>query len=157
MQPTVAEVKPLLNAMLQRYSATGYAGQFQLHQRGDMFHVVPISRRSENGQDVSYDAILSTELSFAPTEEKSALEALQGLTEDLQRFTGVTVLVGTVPTNLLNQTKFVESGGFGSARSQLIRILASTGQRLSWRLLYGPNDPVRFVLNVHMVPPVGSN
>lgn len=151
-RPSDKAMKPVLAAMLHKYSATGYAGKFELSQTGTMLHVIPISRRAEDGQEVPYEAILSTQLSFAATGvEKSAFDALSGLTQDLQRATGVSVLLGTVPTNLLTTTKVVDWTGSASARTELVRILMLTGQPLSWLLFYDPNAPGMFVLNIHLL------
>lgn len=148
--PSAMAMKPVLTAVVRQYYATGYAGKFDVLQNGDMFHIMPISRRAENGWEEPYDALLSTELSIvASGTEPSAMDALADLAENLRVATGTSVVLGTLPVNLLNSTKVPEWSGHTAARSELTRILTSTGRRLSWRLLYDAKG--LFVLNVHML------
>ena len=57
-----------------------------------------------------------------------------------------------MPLNLLSRTDVASPPPHSEARSELLRILRSTGATLSWRLLYDPNGAGAFYLNIHAVP-----
>lgn len=150
--PIEQQLERILTALVQEYRPTSYAGQFQVSRTENMFHIIPVSRRVIGGQDVPYAAILNTELSFVAREpDEPVTQALEELCQELGRVAGITVIVGTVPTNVFDQTRVKGYTGKAAGRSHLVRILASTARSLSWQFFYDPNGAGMFVLNIHLV------
>jgi len=60
--------------------------------------------------------------------------------------------LATIPDNLVSQTTVTTAAGTGTAREELVRILDATGRRLSWRLsrrlLFDPDEPEGYCLNI---------
>lgn len=146
------QVTSILGSLLERYRANGYPGDFQVERTGTVFHVVPTGRLSREGRNEAFQSILSTTLEIEPTgtEPQSAIEALRNLVDSLGRTTDVPVVLGTIPTNLLRQSTVASNPGTRSAREELVRILASTGQGVSWQLFFG-NEPEVWALNIYLV------
>lgn len=142
----------ILDSLVEQYRGTGYPGNFRIERTGSVFHVVPTEHRSRAGQDEPFQPILSTPLQFQPTgTEQSALEALQHLVDALGRANNIRVGLATIPTNVLHQTKVTTDFGTRTAREELVRILAATGRQLSWRLMFDPNEPQTWFLNISIV------
>jgi hypothetical protein len=143
----------VLTRLLQQYRSTDYAHSFRLQKTDAIYHIVPMGRRGESGGDEDYEAILSSDVPLVRREgPHSALEALTHLVNMVQQTAGVSVEIATVPVNLLNRTEVSDPPAHSPARSELLRILRSTGEQLSWRLLYDPNGNGKFYLNIHSVP-----
>jgi hypothetical protein len=61
---------------------------------------------------------------------------------------GTRVVLGLVPTALLSQMQVEEGADAEQARMVLMRLLAASKRRLSWRLLYSPMEGT-YYLNIH--------
>jgi hypothetical protein len=77
---------------------------------------------------------------------------LNEITATLRRTAGLSVDLGTIPTNALARATISVHATDEPARAVLARTLAATGARLSWALYYGPDTPSYYVLNIHGVP-----
>lgn len=153
----------VLSAMLASYNQSGNGDEFHLMQAGDVSHVVPKSSRGPDGMLRSRQSRLGTPVtveSVAPDEEgRTAFEMLQLVLEQVPDVAGMPkVGLGTAPINLLMQSRLHDGAMNEPARDVLVRILAATGARLSWRLLCTPGGGTYRVcaFNVHHVPPAPS-
>ena len=141
----------ILESLLQEYRSQGYGGDFHIEKTGSLFHVVPGERRSRDGRDEAFQPILSTVLQIQATRaEQSALDALQELVDTLGRTAQARVGLMTFPANLLAQSRVTANAGTRTAREELVRILAATGRRLSWKLFFDPNEPEGWYLNIYV-------
>jgi len=61
--------------------------------------------------------------------------------------TGIKVLLGIAPLNLMAQTQVSVGGENVSARSLLSQTLHATGRPLEWKLLYDAGEP-SYMLNL---------
>lgn len=139
----------ILESLVQEYRSQGYGGDFHIEKTGSLFHVVPSERRSRDGRDEAFQPILSTVLQIQGTRaEQSALEALRELVDTIGRTVQARIGLATVPTNLLVQSRVTANAGTRTAREELVRILATTGRRLSWQLFFDPNEPEGWYLNI---------
>jgi hypothetical protein len=114
---------------------------------------VPVGRRNKNGTEEDYEAILSSDVPFVRRgEPRSAHVALQDLVKTVQRLRGV-VIEFQGAERLLVETKVSDPPApHGVARSKLLRILRSTGYRLSYQVIYDPIFDGRFYTWVDSVP-----
>ena len=152
--PAVGQSSPdrgLLETLLDRYHSSGLpGGTFRLLQVGSGFHVIPATLRNAQGALEPRTALLDTAISIADA-QRNALQMVQAITNALTESAGIRVVPGTMPTNLLHQTR-VQGGAQGEvARSVLLRTLGASKLRLSWRLLCTPGSAPRCALNVHGV------
>lgn len=143
----------ILRQLLREYETTAYPGHFRLVTTGESFHIIPVAYRGPSGGPEPYQALLDTELSFLSSNGKRpAIDALQDLVDAVSGATGIKVVLGAVPSNLLQDAAVPEVSGTRTARAELARVLESTQQRLSWLLLTMPEEPPQFVLNIVVVP-----
>lgn len=137
-------------SLLATYGTTGNPGQFDLISTGDIHHVVPQAIRARDGGLQQQPSILDVLVTMA-AQERTAEEAITFALRQVADQTGIPVLLGTVPHNLLLQTK-VETAVFEqSARQVLLKILSATGQRISWQLFFDPGLSV-YVFNARILP-----
>jgi hypothetical protein len=148
----------LLGALLDQYHQTGYAGRFRLVRTGLVYHVVPAMTRDETGVLRPYGSILDRKISL-PDREVSGLEMLESIEAALKESGEPRLQMGTQAINAFGRVRVRSAAHDESARSVLVRMLASFNPRLrfSWRLLCGPQKGSgTCFLNLHHVPPVPS-
>jgi hypothetical protein len=149
--PVPPNLQTAVRRVVAKYNASGLAGEFQVVEDGALLHVVPMRIRNRLGVVENQRSLLDTKLTI-DARDRSALEMLQAFVEALTQASGSHVSLGTVPLNLLAQTRV--SGGANDERAGtiLMRTLAATGATLSWRLFYGPEEArPGYALNVHML------
>ncbi|MGE5359640.1 MAG: hypothetical protein ACM3NQ_11530 [Bacteroidales bacterium] len=144
---------PVLRGLLEAYASTGYAGVFALVQTGTAFHVVPAMSRNSSGVLETRQSMLDAKISLAD-EDRTVYGMLEAITGAVSLSTGIKLWTGTVPLNLFGQLHVRGGASNETARTVLLRTLASTGRKFSWRLLRGPQPSGWNVLNVHAVPVV---
>jgi hypothetical protein len=142
-----AQAFSLLEGLLQQHRAKGYGGNFRIDKTDRVFHVVPTQRRSRSGKDETFQALLDTPVQIESTEQ-SAMDVVRRLVVALRGSTDIPVVLGSVPENLLAHTTVKPDSEMKPAREELVSVLASTGQALSWQLLFG-NEPEIWVLNIY--------
>ena len=146
------QLKDVLTALLRTYRSTPYPHNFRLLETDGIYNIVPVGRRNKSGTEEAYEAILSSDVPFVRRgEPRSAYVALQDLAETVQRSRGVVVRAGA-PANLLPETKISDPPAHGVARSELLRILRSTGRPLTYQVIYDPIFGGRFYIEVDAVP-----
>jgi hypothetical protein len=146
------QLEDVLTALLRSYRSTPYPHSFRLLKTDGIYNIVPVGRRNKSGREEAYEAILSSEVPFVRGgEPRSAYEALVYLAKAVQRSRGVEVLAEG-PPNILSRSKVSDPPAYGVARSELLRILRSTGQRLTYQLLYNPVLDGSFAIEVTTVP-----
>jgi hypothetical protein len=143
------EIRSVIQKLLDAHAETNNPGRFRVLQEGEMFHVIPIQVRGSSGSLVSVNSILDTPISF-PEQERTVMETLEIIANSVSKATGMKVITGTVPMNLLFNTSSRQGATNEKAKDALINALKATNTKLSWRLLYGPGWKW-YVLNVHWV------
>jgi hypothetical protein len=153
--PTRTPQEALLGALLDQYHQSGYAGTFRLVRTGLVYHVVPAMTRDETGVLRPYGSILDRKISL-PDREVDGFEMFASFVDAVKRSGEPRLELGTLPFSGLGRIRLRTGAYEESARSVLMRILASLHPRLSWRLLCSPGDGEACSLNVHEVKPVSS-
>ena len=156
LPPTGATASPqdaLLGALLDQYRQSGYAGTFRLERTGLAYHVVPAMARDETGVLRPYGSILDRRISL-PDREVNGFEMFASIVAAVKGSGEQRLVLGVVPISGLGQIRVRIAADDESARSVLVRTLASIHPRLSWQLLCGPGDGGSCALNIHEVLPV---
>jgi hypothetical protein len=145
----------LLQQLLNEYHLTGHPGVFRLAQTDGVFHVIPHESRNSEGRFVTLASLLDARISI-PEGDRSAFGMLGLISEAVSKSAAATLTVGTVPLNVMMQTRVQGGANNESARTVLLRTLAASNQKLSWKLLCGPGETPECALNIHVVQQVAS-
>jgi hypothetical protein len=146
-------IASVLKDLLQTYNDSGKVLGFRLDRTGEAYHIIPVSHRDATGSLVSTSPLLDATISIG-AQERTALQMVEAFVNAVSRATGTKVSVGTVPLNLLMQTRVQGVATDGTARKILFDALQATGRKLSWRLLCDP-APGDCALNVRIVEAAG--
>lgn len=156
-----SQVADVLERALSHHRTNGNAGDFKVLQDGLAIHIVPFRVRGPAGEWVEQKPILDTPITL-PERERSGLELVGLVCSEITRASGVTVIEGTMPFNLLAQQTVVSGADNEPARAVLVRAFsalswrepalnANLGHRkLAWQLFYDADTP-QYVLNLHIV------
>jgi hypothetical protein len=143
-------VPGVLASLVHEYNGSSYPGRFTMTITGAVFHVVPAQateRETAMGAPVS---LLDAPIHLEGT-ERTMSEAIEAVNHALTEATGETVTL-SYPAALFEGRRLVVGAEWEPARDGLVRILASSRQRLSWRLLYDAAKKT-YALNVHVIRP----
>lgn len=140
-----------VRAALGAYAAGDPAARFALREDAGLLQVVPLETRDATGRAVAATSALDARIALAP-KPRTALEALDEILERLSAALGQPVGRGAAPLAALAGRKIALSAEGEPAREVLARLVAATGMRLSWRLLYDPGLR-EYALNLAEVAP----
>jgi hypothetical protein len=144
------DVRPVLEKLVDDYHLTGNPGRFGIVQTGAMFHIVPVATRDATGRQVASRSLLDAKIAV-PTGQRSALEVIDVVARAVGNLHGISIGVGMVPVNLLNQVRLDESAISDDARTVLVRTLAAAPMPLSWQIFCEPAPSRLCALNIHSV------
>ena len=137
----------LVNAVLKADSESNRQKTFRVFQSEYGLHVVPTWSRNVAGESMAIRPVLDARITLAG-DAMSAHKFLELFCAAVSEATGTTMVLATVPRNLL-LTRTVTLGVKNErAREVLIRVLQELGVPLTWRLLYSPSQPQGFYLNI---------
>lgn len=137
----------LVNAVLKADSESNRQKTFRVFQSEYGLHVVPTRSRNVAGESMAIRPVLDARITLAG-DGVSARKFLEMFCAAVSEATGTTMVLATVPRNLL-LTRTVTLGVKNErARQVLIRVLQELGVPLTWRLLYSPSQPQGFYLNI---------
>jgi hypothetical protein len=139
----------VLPALLDAYHLSGNPGMFRLLRTESVFHVVPATSQNSRGGVAPRTSRLDVLINIR-AQDRSALEMLQAILRAVSESTGTNLVVGTVPTNLLLQTRVRQPVSNTTATTALIRTFAATRKNLSWQLFCQPGTTT-CAMNVHVV------
>jgi hypothetical protein len=147
--PETPDPRDVLTRLLNEYAQSGYPGRFSVIETSGVFHVIPTEIRDRTGAQKRNSSILATAVSL-PERDRSLLELVEEVLEQVQSTSGHTVKLGSVPLNLMRRpTREGVSGENASA--VLARVLATDETKMSWQLLYGADTRMYF-LNLGVIP-----
>ena len=147
-----SRAEDVLTAVIRDYNMAGNNDGFRLLRTGTLFHVVPSVSDNKIGLPTNRQSRLDVRVTI-PDTERSILETLELVVAQVRELTGVPVVMGGVPQNLLRQKKLRTGATNEPARDVLVRALTSTGRDLSWRLTCDPGATRMCFFNVHLVQP----
>ena len=147
----VAAVRLALAEVLRQYRSVAGPGGFKVLQDNFGLHIVPTTGKDRAGMQVTVRSPLDVPL-LPPTSQGSVAAFLREFVAALSATVGTRVEMGTVPDDVLMRTKVPSTLQAGTARDMLAEVLAATHTKLSWRLLYSPEEAAScYVLNIHPV------
>jgi hypothetical protein len=112
-----------------------------------LLHVVPQKVTGLSGNLEPVKPVLDTVITIEP-KERTSYALIEEVCDKIPIATNPHVIFGTVPENRLDNTK-TSIGGFGeTARSILEQWILERGARLSWQLLYSPDEKWGYSLNI---------
>jgi hypothetical protein len=140
----------VLVALLNSYHASGYPGEFRIISGGKTFHVVPTMSNNARGIPEARRSHLDALVTITER-ERTVFDMVQTILNTVTASGGHRGGIGTVPLNLLAQTKLRGAANNEMARDVLVRTLAATQRNLSWQLFCDPGVEPSCALNVHAV------
>lgn len=140
----------LLHELLNVQANRSNGGLFRLEQIEGRFHILPARVRDATGEWVDQASILDARITV-PVAERDGMATVREILAAVAQATGVSVVVGTVPLNLLARARISLGAENEIARSVLIRALDATGSRITWKLFFGP-DVRMYALNLQVIP-----
>jgi hypothetical protein len=143
-----------LNTLIQDYGiATKQPGAFRLLETAGIAHVVPSRKKNVRGDFEACGSILDTPVRL-PGGSRTVAALVREVTDAVGSAVGTKVGIFSMPTNLLMNTdvSLTDQQSEASARTMLLRALAATNKKLSWRLVYSPAQPQMYMLSIHLVP-----
>jgi hypothetical protein len=146
------QAEDLLAAVIRDYNTAGNNDGFRLLRTGKFFHVVPSVSDNKIGLRTDRQSRLDVRVTI-PDADRSVLETLEVVVAQVRELTGVPLVVGRVPRNLLLQKKLRTGATKEPARDVLVRALTSTGRDLSWRVPCDPGATKMCFFDVHVVKP----
>jgi len=144
----------LLRRMVTEYGNLGHSTftvQTREARNKTEWHVVPAKVHDESGMLTDYSALLDRVISI-PSKERSALEMLGEICQQLTLVSGRRVGVGNVPTNPLISYHAELEASNESARDALTKLLSRFQNQLVWQLFFDPGLKW-YILNIHLVTP----
>ncbi len=146
----VAVVKKVVAA----YNATDYAGKFDVRQgKEGRITVVGVQVKNESGVLENAPSILDTEISIAEA-DRTCYDALREITSALTARSGIKVIVGFVPNNIMLQAHCRTRGINVPARKVVEATLRGTGHSLQYDLGWDPDAPIYLLSVSYVVEPV---
>lgn len=138
----------IIQALIQRHFDEGNSGEFKLLKTGQIYNVVPIRCKNEEGQLVEQPSILDTKVTLS-LKYTNCLDAIEKLCSAVSESNSDYKLgPGTMPYKGLRRTVFSEEINNEPARDVLNQILSnynteyakhrfSKNRRWTWRLYFG--------------------
>jgi hypothetical protein len=141
----------VMQQVLDANTEAGYAGRFRLESDGQILHIIPTAYRDRFGALLPQQSVLDSIITI-PSQERSDLQSLELLRDEVGRITRTKIGFGTFDPNLFANSRNRLSAHREKARYYLVRLLenAAPDTSLSWRLLYDPTMKIYF-LNIHEV------
>lgn len=144
-----AQVGQVLQALVTRANAEGRFGEFRVEWARGGYHVVPVAIKGKTGVMEPYESPLETRITL-PYREENGYELVARLTEAITARSSISVHPGTVPNNLMAQSRVSVDAYNDRARDVLWRALRSFRLPVSWHLLCGVGEHGQCVLNIHI-------
>ncbi|MGH6794969.1 MAG: hypothetical protein ACREDH_07175, partial [Methylocella sp.] len=138
-----------VESLVKTYNASGGGNLFAVVHGVRLLHVVP---RKVRGLSGTVKPVLDTVITVEP-KERTAMQLLDEICEKISIGANTDVFVGTVPINMLFNTKTSIGGSGKTARSmleELILALGRPGAPVTWRLLYG-SEYKSYAINIYFV------
>jgi hypothetical protein len=148
------DTKTLLRRMVTEYASLGNSS-FDVEERPTKrepeWHVIPTKVRNEAGQFVQRTALLDNTISIS-RQERSALDMLGEMCQQLTLLSGRHVGIGLVPTNPFLAYHAELGASNQSARDVLADLLDRFQTPMVWQLFYDPGLKW-YMLNIRVVAP----
>ncbi|HVC91462.1 MAG TPA: hypothetical protein VND66_12665, partial [Acidobacteriaceae bacterium] len=133
------------------YNRSNNPGRFIVRVDGPhRLSVVGTSMRDQNGRQIAAHALLDTHVNVSGLRQGNAEEILDALCDELTKVSGLSVTPGTIPPNMMIQTRVTLDTGSDvsiQARKVLMQISAAARNSLVWTLNWDPNQRF-YVLNL---------
>jgi hypothetical protein len=144
---SIAEEEHVLDTVVSDYNKSGNPGRFSVLNEGDgRFAVVGTHVNNDNGKEQAVGSILDTPVTVQ-TETRNAYQTVSTILDALTAKTQTKVDPGTMPLNVMFQSKVTIGGQNIPARALLVQTLSATKMKLYWHLYYD-NDVKSYALNV---------
>lgn len=129
------QVTAAVETMVAAYNASHGAATFSVLHDG-LMHVVPKQSVNASNRLAAVTPLLDTRITLA-AKPRRAMDMLAEICRAVSAASGRALGIATVPTNGLNAR--IDIGAQDEpAREVLAKLVAASGLRLSWRLLYDP-------------------
>jgi hypothetical protein len=142
----------VLAAVIRDYNMASNNDGFRLLRTGNIFHVVPSVSDNKIGLPTNRQSRLDVRVTI-PESDRSVLATVELVLAQVRELTGVAVVMGRAPTNLLTQKKLRTGANNETARDVLLRALTSTGSDFTWRMPCDPGVTKMCFFDLHVVKP----
>jgi hypothetical protein len=130
-----------VEALLKSYNESHRGFEFAVVQGAGLLHVVPRQARGLSGNLEPVKPVLDTLITIEP-KERTSEAFIEEVLKKISIATNTHVAMGTISFNMLTRTKTSIGGSGRTAQSILEQWMLERRARLSWRLLYSPDDKV---------------
>lgn len=145
----------ILDKIVSDYNHSGNPGVFVAQKEEDgRFAVIGAQVKDEGGATRSIERILDTLISLQP-DNRSADTTIAMILSLVSAKTGMKVVTGMMPLNVLVPTNVVVGGEDVSARALLLQTLSATKRKFQWQLFYD-NDVRTYAFNLRPLLKAGS-
>jgi hypothetical protein len=126
-----------VEALVKSYNASRGGNVFAVVRGAGLLHVVPRNVTGLSGNLEPVKPVLDTVITVEPR-ERTAEALIEEVLKKISISTNIHVGEGTVPINMLNNTKTSIGGSGKTARSILEQWIVESDAPMSWRLVYWP-------------------
>ena len=130
----IANTDVLFAKLLSKYHSDFANNEFRLLREGQWLHILPKAGKNANGERIERVSRLDVRVTF-PDAERTVAATIQLLTDAVKTASPSNLLFGMGGGNLFTQAKVRTGAQNEIARHVLMRVLESTGQRITWRVL----------------------
>jgi hypothetical protein len=139
-----------LRQLLQSHAALQRGGHFRFQEKDGVFHVIPTEVRDRNGNWQTLVPLLDSRITLPNLPDANGAVMLNAICDAVSKASGVRVMVGLMPVNILLQHRGALEANNETARAVLLRALRLCSTSLSWSLLYDAGLKMYF-LNIRLI------
>jgi hypothetical protein len=145
-----------LRELIADHHGAGLPGKFKLERHDNVFSLNPDQVKDIQGNVIQRSSVMNTQVTF-PLEQRSGLETLQIILDQVSKTSGYKVGLGMIPINFLAQSTVFAGANQEKAQDALLRLFATAQwadaplPKLSYQLFYEPGTR-DYMFNAHVVP-----
>ena len=120
--------------LLLNYHASFFEYEYRLVREGRWLHILPKAGKNAKGEPMERGSRFNVRVTF-PDAERTVEATINLLVEAINKTSANNIFLGVGGENLFGRTKVRTGAQNEIARHVLMRVLESTGQQVTWRLL----------------------
>ena len=124
----------LFAKLVSNYHLRFFENEFRLVREGQWLHILPKAGKNQKGELIERASRLDVRVTF-PEAERTVEATVKLLVESIKKTTVTNLLFGVGAESLFERTKVRIGAQNEVARHVLMRVLASTGYKVTWSVL----------------------
>jgi hypothetical protein len=144
------QMASVLNQWVQKQAASAHGARYRIERDGTVFHLVPTEVRDRNGNWADQKSPFDTPISLSK-EDRISYDSLVLVLNAIGAEEHMQFRPFQIPLTIMRNTHSIIEAKDEPARQVLTRILAATGNKLTWRTFY--YEPMQsYMVSVFVVP-----